>query len=107
MSKWGWRAYAIAGVIAVQVAVPLVALFDDPPTRFGFQMYSAVGGTDVSVRDDSGHKLPFDPATVLAGQLRPEVDWTRRLPERVCAAVPQAHTVTVRRPHQERTVTCN
>lgn len=96
----------VATVIAAQFCVPLVALLASaPPTRLGFQMYSGLGGLDITVEDERGEELEYDPADILAVSPRIEIDWTRRLPEALCEATGAAR-VTVGRPEATRTVTC-
>jgi hypothetical protein len=96
----------IALVILVQAAVPTIALLGEPPTRFGFQMYSAQGTVSVEAVDLEGGEVGIDLSRLVAGTLRPELDWTRVLPEEICAAEPRAARVTVRQPGNERTVRC-
>jgi hypothetical protein len=62
-------------VIALQIAVPTVALVLPPSQRFGFQMYSGLGGVAVSVTDDDGVERDLDSPEQLVGKLRPELDW--------------------------------
>ncbi|KRE37059.1 hypothetical protein ASG73_12200 [Janibacter sp. Soil728] len=96
----------VLGVIAAQFCVPLIALVaSEPPTRLGFQMYSGLGSLDVTVEDEHGQDVEYDPAEVFAVSPRVEIDWTRRLPERLCA-IPGAAQVTVERPDGLRTVRC-
>jgi len=92
-------------VVVLQVTVPLVALVrPDHPNRFGFQMFTAQGhSVDVRAVDDEGRPIVLPPT---ARDLRPEADWTRILPARLCAALPEAHTVTVRQGAREVTVQC-
>jgi hypothetical protein len=94
-------------VIVLQVAVPAVALMLPPPQRFGFQMYSGLGGVAVSIVDDEDVATAFDGAELLVGKLRPELDWLPTLPEAVCEAVPEAATVRVEQSGRERTVECD
>jgi hypothetical protein len=98
---------AVALVIAIQVAVPTVALLVPPPQRFGFQMYSGLGGIGVTVIDGEGVESTFEGASELVGELRPEIDWVATLPEAVCAAVPDAARVRVEQSDRERTVECD
>lgn len=98
---------AVVLVIALQVAVPAIALMLPPPQRFGFQMYSGLGGITVSIVDDEGVETDFDGAEQLVGKLRPELDWLPTLPEAVCAAAPEAATVRVEQSDRERTVECD
>jgi hypothetical protein len=97
----------VALVIAVQVAVPTVALLLPPPQRFGFQMYSGIGGIGVTVIDSGGDETAFDDAMQLVGELRPEIDWLPTLPEAVCDAVPDAVQVRVEQTDRKRTVECD
>lgn len=98
--------WLLAAVVATQLVVPAIALLGAPPTRFGFQMYSAQGGAVVEVVDRAGRDVHVDLGEVLAGTPRPELDWTRVLPERICESEPQAVRVTVIQPEHERTVRC-
>ena len=97
----------MALVIAIQVAVPIVAFLLPPPQRFGFQMYSGLGGVGVSVIDREGVESSFEDASQLVGELRPEIDWVATLPESVCVAVPDAVRVRVEQSDRERTVECD
>ena len=77
-------------VIAVQIAVPLIALMLPPPQKFGFQMYSGLGGVTVSVVDDQGDVHELDHFQKIVGKVRPDIDWLPTLPEAVCVAVTDA-----------------
>ena len=106
MRKSDWRLRAVVAVIALQVAVPLVALFGEPPTRFGFHMYSGQGRVEVEIRDRDGELLPFDSNATIAG-FRPEIDWVRHLPAQLCREVAGAHVVTVVQHGREGSLTCD
>jgi hypothetical protein len=93
-------------VVALQVAVPAVALLGEAPTRFGFHMYTAQGGVTVKAVDAKGSEVVVDLSRVAAGELRPELKWTDILPEAVCAAEPDAARVTVSQSGSGRTVSC-
>lgn len=97
----------VLAIIGAQFCVPLVALVaSTPPTRLGFQMYSGLGGVDITVVDKGGEELEPDLGAVLVAPPRPEIDWTRRLPEALCE-VPGAARVTVARAGENsRTVEC-
>lgn len=97
----------VLAVIGAQFCVPLVALVASaPPTRLGFQMYSGQGGVDITVEGEGGEELDPELGEILAVPLRPEVDWTRRLPDALCE-VPGAMRVTVSRTGENsRTVEC-
>lgn len=102
----GITGYAVVGVITLQVLVPAVAFFDEPPTRFGFQMYSAQGGVSLKVLDDTGETVDVDLEGIVAGSLRPEFDWSRTLPEEICRATPEAARVTLEQSGRKTVVQC-
>jgi hypothetical protein len=98
---------AVVGVVALQVAVPLVALYlQDPPARFAFTMYSAQGQVDVLIEDADGRALAFDSDSTIAG-FRPELNWVDHLPQHLCQVVAGAHVVTVSQKGRERRLTCD
>lgn len=100
--------FAVAAVIALQVTVPTLAmLVGELPTRFGFQMYSAQGFVEIKVLDANGAPVEIDLERVIAGQLRPEFDWTEGLPPRICTDFPDAAVVSVRQPEREATLHCD
>ena len=98
---------AVSTVIAVQIAVPLVALILPPPQKFGFQMYSGLGGVTVSVVDDQGDLQEIRDVERIVGKVRPDIDWLPTLPEAVCIAVPDAAQVRVEQSGRERSVECD
>ena len=98
--------WVLAAVIAVQIAVPAIALTNGVPSRFGFQMYSGQGGVVVSAVDARGRAVKVDLAGIVPGLPRPEFDWTGALPEAICAATPAAERVTVRQQDKKRNVRC-
>jgi hypothetical protein len=101
-----WRAVAVLLVLFLQFAVPLVALvLPDKPNRLGWQMYSGVYAGDVVVTDGRGAPLDVRWSEVVARSLRPELDWTQRLPEHLCAHFDEP-TITVTVGERSRTVTC-
>jgi hypothetical protein len=98
----------VVAVIVLQFAVPLVAFVGGPlPTRFGFQMYSGLGGTSVEVLDSDGRALPADWHDYVASLPRPDLDWSTRLPAHLCAQLPDAASVVLRRSGRESVVACN
>ncbi|EON23213.1 hypothetical protein CF8_2755 [Nocardioides sp. CF8] len=94
----------LLAVIAAQVAVPAVAL-GLAPAPFGFQMYAGTGWTQVEVTRHDGSTMQIHP-TGLVANYRAEIDWTRRLPERICESDSAIAAVTVRRWREDRTLTC-
>lgn len=108
MTWTGWRAGLVAAVIAVQFAVPLVALVgSEPPTRFGFQMYSALGTPTVEIRDRDGNLVPYDWGDAVASRARPDLDWgSSPLAGYLCETVPGAATVTITRNDHESRTSC-
>ena len=85
----------------------MVALLRPPPQKFGFQMYSGLGGVTVSVVNDEGDAEELNDVEQIVGKLRPDIDWLQSLPEAVCTAVPDAAGVRVEQAGRERTVECN
>ena len=75
------------------------------PSQFGFQMFSGAGWTRVLVEDSSGRVQEHEVADYVA-KARIDVDWTQRLPERICEVEADAVTVTVQRWRSERSLTC-
>lgn len=107
MKRWG--PWIVAAVIVAQFSVPLVVLtVQQPPARWGWQMYSGLGAVEIVVRDVDGEVLDEQWAPkVLPRAMRPELDWSRHLPERICAVVTGAETVTVSQDGREAvTVPC-
>jgi hypothetical protein len=101
-----WGARLVAAVIALQVAVPAVALLQEPPARFGFQMYSGYGG-ELTVLDARGDEIDVAFSDLFARYPRPELRWDTYVVEHLCAEVDGSHAVSItqgRRP--ERVVPC-
>lgn len=95
-------------LVAVQVLVPTVALLGtEPPTRFGFQMYSGIGGISADVRDSAGDELGLPEDIVVDDLYRNDLPWTDFLPEQVCREAPDAATVTITHDERTRTVRCS
>ena len=93
-------------VIVLQFFVPLVALIvPDKPNRLGWQMYSGHGGGLVTVTDAQGRAVDVDCGEVLPKTRRPELDWTRHLPEHLCSHV-EVDRLTVTIGDSSRTLTC-
>jgi hypothetical protein len=107
LGRVGFGGYAVLAVVAVQTIVPAVALTGDLPARFGFQMYSGVGGVKVHAVDARGEEISVDLGAEVAEPLRPELDWLAALPERACAAAPSAVRVTVEQSGRHRSVACS
>lgn len=105
LTSAGWRGFAVVAVVLLQFAVPLLALLQPPPTRFGFQMYSGRGGAEVRVVDDSGESHPV-PMDRVAAIFRPELNWTRYLPEYLCSTRHHAVAIHVRQAEQSRSLSC-
>lgn len=99
-------ATTVAAVVGLQVAAPLVALLrPDKPHRLGWQMYSGTGGEEIVVTGADGSPIDIPWADIVVKAPRPELDWTRHLPEHVCSHVDQT-TVTVTVGDASRTVSC-
>ncbi|MEF3402631.1 hypothetical protein [Agromyces sp. CCNWLW203] len=98
---------AICAVIGLQIAVPLVALFQPPPQKFGFQMYSALGGITAVTVDAGGLEHPVDDFERIVAKNRPEIDWLPSLPEALCEADASAVSVRVEQSGQVRSIECD
>ena len=85
----------VALAVLVQVTVPAVALVNDPPTRFGFQMYSGVGEVPMIELELAGGSTRDLPLHQVAAVDRVELDWGRRLPSELCQRFPAATHVTL------------
>ncbi len=76
--------------VGLQLAVPAVALVV-APSQFGFQMYSGAGWTRSRWRTTGRvHDLKVTP---YVAKPRIDIDWTERLPERICEVETDAVTV--------------
>ncbi|MFF2389109.1 hypothetical protein [Agromyces sp. NPDC058104] len=100
-------AVAVVIVIALQVAVPLVLALQPPPRQYGFQMYSGLGAATVTWFDAQGDEHAFTDFDDVVAKHRPDIDWTRGLPEAVCAHEPTAVEVRVAQSGRERGVECD
>ncbi len=100
------RSVLLLAALALQILVPLVAYFRPPPAMFGFQMYSGRGSFELRVLDASGQRIKVDVHPLVAN-FRGEVDWTRRLPEYLCAHVDGAASARVRSHGRVRQVSCS
>ena len=98
------RRWWVAALVGVQVAVPAVALLM-APAQFGFQMYSGAGWTHVEMEDRQGNVRELKVASYVANG-RGDLDWTQRLPERICVVESEAVVVRVERWRSERSLTC-
>ena len=105
MSSRSGRAL-VAGVIALQFLVPIVALIWNPPNRFGFQMYSAAGSLGVVVVDASGETIDVNVREYLPIGLRNDLDYSDRLPPFLCQEVPGADAVLLTRRGETQSVPC-
>ncbi len=103
----GRPAAFLVAALLLQVAAPFAAFLGEPPQRFGFQMYAGTGGAWIEAHDADGKPVKLEWSSLIAGSLRPELDWTDRLPEHVCLTVPGVATVTVEQPRRERTISCD
>ena len=103
MSSKTGLVWLLAAVIVAQIAVPSIALMQEKPARFGFQMYSGYGEGSITVLDRDGVEIDVDLSAVLPRALRPELDWTRYVPEHFCAELPEAETVVVVQENTGRT----
>ncbi len=88
-----------------QIVVPTIALLSPPPAKFGFQMYSGIGGVSAQVVHDDGRTEHLDPRPFVA-KYRPDIDWLPALPEAMCSGIPTAVEVLVEQDGRIRSLTC-
>lgn len=100
------KRYALVAVVVAQFAVPAVALLNDPPSRFGFQMYSGLGGAKVKAVDADGQPVKIIWRETVAGILRPDLTWADVLPEKICETTSAAVAVTIEEDGRQRTLRC-
>ena len=86
----------ILALVALVFCVPALVLVVGPtPGRLGFQMYSGYGEASATWVDAEGASHGVELGDHL-GSARVEVDWTTRLPSRLCARIDGAVSVEVR-----------
>jgi hypothetical protein len=74
----------VATLAAIQVGIPLLALFDDRPARFGWHMYSTLNpAPEASIEDESGAVTPVNLGSLIADP-RAEIRWSEPLAELLC-----------------------
>ena len=98
---------AVLVVIALQIAIPLVALLQPPPQKFGFQMYSGLGAVTATIIDEDGAEQTITEFDQLVGKYRPDTDWLPLLPEALCESNGDAVEVRVEQSGRVRSVECN
>ncbi|WP_232499652.1 hypothetical protein [Agromyces humatus] len=97
---------AVLVVIALQIAIPLVALLQPPPQKFGFQMYSGLGAVTATVIDVDGREHTVTEFDQLMGKYRPDIDWLPLLPEALCESFIDAVDVRVEQSGRVRSIEC-
>lgn len=98
----------VVASLALMVVLPVTALDEERPARFGWQMYSAnksVPQVTAIAADGSRTDLPFEN---LVARNRPEVDYAAPVAQFVCNTRPGTTAVQVVRstPRYEETFTC-
>ncbi|GAB3247811.1 hypothetical protein [Arthrobacter pigmenti] len=89
------------GILALQLVVPAIAFFQEPPTRLGWQMYSGIGElpkVHVETEANTTEKIVF---MDVAANNRSEIDWRKYLPEFVCQE--NANAIAVELAYSTRT----
>ncbi|MCD2443471.1 hypothetical protein LQ757_14415 [Agromyces sp. SYSU K20354] len=97
---------AVLVVIVLQIAIPLVALLQPPPQKFGFQMYSGLGGVTATVVDGDGAERSVTDFDQLVAKYRPDTDWLPLLPEAICDSDADAAEVRVEQSGRVRSIEC-
>ncbi|OLT06683.1 hypothetical protein BJF77_03405 [Kocuria sp. CNJ-770] len=57
--------------------------------------------------DQRGVALDIDLGSMVAGSLRPELNWMQALPDRICQQTPEAMQVIVEQDERKSTVLCD
>jgi hypothetical protein len=95
----------LCAVIVSQLLVPAIA-YTHLPTQYGFQMFSGLGWTRVTVQDAGGTTLPVQSSRYTAN-FRDDINWVEHLPEVLCERLPDAATITVARFRHQREHRCD
>ncbi|MEO7296458.1 MAG: hypothetical protein ABIZ57_09960 [Candidatus Limnocylindria bacterium] len=95
----------VIAFIVIQLAVPILALAQPRPARFGWQMYTAVPSLPrVSVEDADGRTQPVE-VTDLVARGRADADFSAALVEHLCATT-DATAVRIASDDGEERVPC-
>lgn len=105
-----WRDRVVVGLVCAAFVAPAALLVLGPsPARYSFQMYSGHGVMSAQWQDREGRTHDVRLGEHIAAS-RTEVDWTTFLPEALCARMPDAVRVEVRRTQpgrvEQRIVAC-
>ena len=99
---------AVLAVIALQVAIPSVALLQPPPQKLGFQMYSgAERAITATIIEADGSERPFSAFDEILAKYRPDTNWLPLLPEGLCTYDPEATSVRVEQSGKVRSIECD
>lgn len=95
VDRTGIRLAVFLGILAIQIAVPVVQLTADRPVRFGWHMFAGVRrGVEFEVRHADGR---VEAVAIDAYVLTPrqEVDLASHLPDHLCRTIPTAEAIAV------------
>ncbi len=97
-----WRDRLVVSLVCAVFILPAMFLLLGPtPARYSFQMYSGYGVMSAHWQDRGGRTHVVRLGEHIAAS-RVEVDWTTFLPEELCARIPDAVRVEVRRLQPDR-----
>lgn len=98
-------ALLVVAFMVIQLAVPILALTQPRPARFGWQMYTAVASLpEVKLESADGRIAPVD-LTDLVARGRADADFSVALAEHVCATT-DAAAVRVGSGEREERLAC-
>lgn len=83
----------VVGIVVLQLAVPGMTLFQEPPARLGWQMYSGIGELpkiNVKTVDGAFREVPFGD---IGATRRGELSWSKYLPAHICEEFSDAASV--------------
>ena len=98
---------AVLVVIALQIAIPLVALLQPPPQKLGFQMYSGLGAVTATVINEDGAVETVTEFGDIVAKYRPDTDWLPLLPEALCESDGDTVEVRVEQSGRIRSIECD
>ena len=111
MADRAWSPRERVAVVAVvvlallQVGLPIRAMFDERPARYGWQMYSTVSqAPEVVIKYANGEAAGMDVLAPMADP-RAEIRWAEHLIDRLCRD-PEIESVVVRERGDEEHSTC-
>lgn len=100
-----WALVAFVLLAGILLVLPIRAMFDERPARYGWQMYSTIShAPEIVVEEADGSAQAVDVLSYMADP-RAEIRWAGPLIERLCRDT-RAAAVVVRERGDEERATC-